>query len=445
MAFSVSAFAVDVKVGAEFYAAGMYLNQTDLENDNEYKQSHSTAFYFQRLRVGTDFVVSPCLKLVTRFDAMERIWGGARSDWDANAPSWAPSSMSAQTRQENENIAFDVAYIDYTSPIGQFMVGYMPDYVWGTVFGNLGEMSPAGQIKFITKAGPVILGAVAAKEKDKSYSAVADFEYTTDRDYDAYRVFVGYPFKTAKASGEVGLLIAFERDAQGKAGNPDLYGYGTLTKKYVLDPYFKAKVGIFDIQGEARYIWGDLVWEDNTSPMGAKDIDLNMFDLFLDATANFGTVYAGASLAWLSGDDSSTADEKEGGSTAGSDWNPCLIMFNTENVGFWVGGIANDSGDYVGKAMSNAIFVQGRVGVKPTAQTDILLSVSYAKADQIDTDYVKDKDYGWEIDLTGTYKITNNLSYMLGVGYLLTGDYYRGYDDDVDNDYMLINKLTLSF
>ena len=94
MAFSVSAFAVDVKVSAEYYAAGLYLNKTNV-NDKDYsvttgtgdsakttwyRSNLSTAFFYQRLRVGTDFIVSPCLKLVTRFDAMERIWGGARSD-----------------------------------------------------------------------------------------------------------------------------------------------------------------------------------------------------------------------------------------------------------------------------------------------------------------------------------------------------------------------------
>jgi len=75
MAFSVSAFAVDVKVGAEYYAAGMYLNKTNLADQDT---NPSTAFFYQRWRVGTDFIVSPSLKLVTRFDAMERIWGGAR-------------------------------------------------------------------------------------------------------------------------------------------------------------------------------------------------------------------------------------------------------------------------------------------------------------------------------------------------------------------------------
>jgi hypothetical protein len=36
---------------------------------------------------------------------------------------------------------------------------------------------------------------------------------------------------------------------------------------------------------------------------------------------------------------------------------------------------------------------------------------------------------------------------MLGIGYLFTGDYYKGKvaDNKVNDDYMLINKLTLTF
>jgi hypothetical protein len=49
------------------------------------------------------------MKLVTSFDAMERIWGGQRS-----AP-WVEDTMSAGTRAEAENIAMNKVYIDYTS------------------------------------------------------------------------------------------------------------------------------------------------------------------------------------------------------------------------------------------------------------------------------------------------------------------------------------------
>ena len=58
------------------------------------------------------------------------------------------------------------------------------------------------------------------------------------------------------------------------------------------------------------------------------------------------------------------------------------------------------------------------------------------------------KDYGWEVDLTATYKLTNNLSYMLGAGYFFTGDYYKGCfdaDTDLSDDLLVINKLTLTF
>jgi hypothetical protein len=104
--------------------------------------------------------------------------------------------------------------------------------------------------------------------------------------------------------------------------------------------------------------------------------------------------------------------------------------------------------------MTNAWFFQGRVGVKPIPGLDTMLSVSYAKTDQKPTDNGKATGhpfiggtYGTEVDLTGTYKITNNLSYMLGFGYLFTGDYFKGISgsNSVVDDYLLINKLTLTF
>lgn len=71
MAFSASAFAVDVKVSGEYYAAGLYLNKTTVADPLWYTTNGknpsqmtnpSTAFFFQRLRVGTDFIVSPSLR-----------------------------------------------------------------------------------------------------------------------------------------------------------------------------------------------------------------------------------------------------------------------------------------------------------------------------------------------------------------------------------------------
>jgi hypothetical protein len=120
-------------------------------------------------------------------------------------------------------------------------------------------------------------------------------------------------------------------------------------------------------------------------------------------------------------------------------------LFNND-LTYWAGGASGYNSSALGGPMYNAWFGQGRVGVKPIPQLDAMLSVSYATADKKPKDFVGGT-YGWEIDVTGTYKITNNLSYMLGVGYLFTGDYYKGtgVNNKVTDDYMLINKLTLSF
>ncbi|MDD4357671.1 MAG: hypothetical protein PHN98_10500, partial [Smithellaceae bacterium] len=154
-AFSTQAMAVDLKFSGEYYAAGMYLDKTDLRKDH----GPGTAFYYQRLRVKTDFIVAPGLTLITRFDAMERAWGAART-----ATGTALAADSAGTIAENENIAFDWAYIEYKSPIGIFSAGYMNDGSTGTIFGN--SYSPKGRIKYSNSFGPVALNLAYTKERE---------------------------------------------------------------------------------------------------------------------------------------------------------------------------------------------------------------------------------------------------------------------------------------
>lgn len=97
--------------------------------------------------------------------------------------------------------------------------------------------------------------------------------------------------------------------------------------------------------------------------------------------------------------------------------------------------------------MTNAWLFQVRGGVKPIDKLDVMASVSYATADKTPAAVWVSREYGYEVDLTATYKLTDNLSYMLGAGYLFTGDYYKGAsaDNEVKDNFMVINKLTLTF
>ena len=451
MAFSVSAFAVDVKISAEYYAGGLYLNKTGVESGiGEEDWSYpSTAFFFQRLRMGADFIVSPCLKLVTRFDAMERIWGGQRSMGYGGKDDDDDYSYSAGTRAENENIAFDIVYIDYTAPIGQFKVGYQDDYVWGTIFDNWAAGSSAGQIQYWKSFGPATVYAGYAKESDNSLSAVRPYEMHTDQDYDSYRLGGIYHFNSNKIAGETGLLFMYDRDAFYRPGFDSPVPF--KSQIYSVAPYVKAKIGPVNIQAELEYAWGDAYkLEDGYSP----DVSLSELGVFVDAFANFGMFNVGGTVAYLSGDDPGTEDKIEGGYyvTGGLDWNPCLILFNNE-LRYWAGWIPGHSYSYVDDIMYNAWFFQGRVGVKPTPQLDVTLAVAHAFADKKPfwgPGSFPNGTYGTEIDLVGNYKITNNLNYMLGFGYLFTGDLFKGHDFDIypakiDDDFIVINKLTLTF
>jgi hypothetical protein len=342
MAFSASAFAVDVKFSGSYYAAGMYLDKVSLAKGGT-SDSQSTAFYFQRLRLQTDFVVSPGLSLITRADIMERSWGAARfspgSLQATNTASAGTDMWSSGTVAENENIAFDYAYIQYVSPIGIFKVGIQMDGTWGTPFGD--------------------------------------------------------------------------------------------------------------------YIKGE--------PGPLPDSRLDNLAGWLDATVDIGIVYFGGSLVYVAGDDPTTTDKKEGGViTGGADFNPALILFNFDRY-YWAGPLPGASGTqnpnqndnpYLATSnagITNAWLLQGRVGVRPITALDIMASVTWAQVDKKfiagSSTAVPNGTYGTEVDLTATYKITNNLSYMLGFGYLFTGDYFKGTvaNQDVRDDYLVINKLTLTF
>ena len=431
MAFSASAFAVDVKVSGEYYVGGLYLNKTNLTSNVD--PNPSTAFYYQRLRVRTDFVVSPGLTLVTRFDAMERIWGGARSNQLDSKGNVTAATDSAGTRAENENIAFDWAYIDYVSPIGIFDVGLMEDGRTGTVFGN--SYTTLGRIKWKNSFGPVTLAADITKSKDQSYSAVASTATATDTDNDKYGLEGIYTWKDGKA----GMKLTYYRYAENKQSLNNKKTYLLFT------PYTIAKIGPVDIQAEINYATGN--YQEYDQPSSSIDVKLDNLSGWIDATAKIDMFYFGGTIAYVSGDDPNTKDRQEGGTlNGGQDWNPCLILFNYFDRTYWVGALAGNATSTNSGPMSNAWFYQGRAGVKPIADLDIMASLSYANVDKKPAGFVGGT-YGTEVDLTGTYKITNNLSYMLGIGYLFTGDYFKGTSatSQVGDDYMVINKLTLTF
>ncbi len=454
MAFSASAFAVDVKFSGNYQVGGFYVNKTTLNGDTTAAGTGpNTAFYFQRLQLTTEFVAAPGVSVVTRANIMERVWGATRATAGGSVATDRVGYGSAAYTAENENIGFDYTYLRYASPIGLFQIGYQSNGVWGTVFGD--SNAPSGRLSYLLPIGKftAIAAVVKTNGQENSYRAGNTGVTQADRDGDVYYFGGRYVDKNV----EVGLLYGYVNNATGRQSAVE--AASLKTQAHGVAPYVKATIGPVKIQAEINYYMGKVMKFDSSLN---SDVDLNSLGYWVNAVGTFGPVYVGGTFAYSQGQSDETKKVTQY-VTGGTDWSPALIMWNQDRA-YWFGNLtsahlstaAGASATTFGSAMTNAYFIQANVGVKPNAKLDINAAISYAYADTTNirnattgaiTSASNSKDYGYEIDVTGTYNITNNLSYMLGVGYLITGDYFKGTvaGATVSNDYLVINKLTLTF
>jgi hypothetical protein len=487
MAFSASAFAVDVKFSGSFYAAGMYFDKTAVQDTNAVAntiKAGDSSFYFQRLRLKTDFVVSPGLTLVTRANIMERSWGGTRTTpsatlaGDTSSLGLPGGAESAGTVAENQNIAFDWAYIHWVSPFGIWDVGYQLDGPWGTKFGDTDYAN--GRVFWILPVGNWMFAAGVVKLGEGTVvggTGVSNVTASnlTDVDGDKYAVGFLYQWK----GGQAGLLAGYWRYSTTKATANTVAGLANsavnpaVTSYFGAIPYVIAKIGPVTVEAEYWWVNGEIKFENNSKYLNLYDkiTIANNQQAYVDATVDMGPVYFGGMVVWVQGDNPSTSDTLEGGLVgSGKNLEPTLILFSRERYQ-WNGalnGLSAGLGSTGATSFANTTYqltngwmFQGRFGVKPTDKLDIGAKLTYAIVDKkaqstnsvagglnaaSGVSYVGDT-YGTELDITATYKITNNLSYMLGGGYLWTGNYFQSTSASgtVTNDYLLINKLTLTF
>jgi len=516
------AVAVDVKFSGSYYTLGWYVDnpshldkneapgaaswgtvdasQANYANRDARSRRGADAFYSQRFRLQTEFQVVEGLKLVTRFDALEKRWGDqawaggtgeTQSRTQTPQGSLDPNGVrrGAANPKAQENLEWERAYLDFNVPFGKFQVGYMQFLTWGTTFLDT-TLTSAG-IRYLYSRGP--WQAVAAIEKRGEWVGLNanNIGVANDADRDVYDFGAIYKFKP----GEAGILYQYSRSGQNKWEQ----GNGYLTQLNGLYPYAKATFGKLFLEGEAMYAFGDLRSYESTSaaPTGgtagtnrpggvsinnpAQNVGVQAFGAYVHGKYDLKPAYVGIKFAYLSGDDNSNSDKATGSIMQSQQMNrsfyPTLILWNDDyqnNMGNIQGNVpAGATGanrrtgqNYtISQNMDNVWFYQIYAGVKPMPKMNLMMALSYATADKKPksdvgavgspgyynpanrvTEFVSDK-YGTELDFIGTYKIYDNLTYMIGIGYLWTGDYFKGYDNDakIRDNYLLSHKLTLNF
>ena len=438
--FAMSASAADVKFSGQYYVIGSYVDNPANLKDGAAGRINAAALYNQRLRVQTEFKVAEGLSLVTRFDAIEKDWGDFRWRGEGagrvdNVSRPAVPAVAGQNVQES--IEFERVYVDFTTKIGRFMVGYQNFIAFGTMF--MDSHATRAGIKYFVPMGPVTMLAAIEKLNERSIVGAV-----TDADNNNYDLGFVYKF----GAGDAGLMFQY---ADHRRGRTDAGATQGALNAYLFDPYVKMKFGPVYFEAEGLYGFGKLLKRD--APTAAlPDVDVEAFALYLHGKGDLGPAYVGGIFAWASGDDITTPNKREGGLAralvAGQAWDPCLLLFNDgtsrANTGAIGAAIAFTPYDVF---FDNAWLYQLYAGFKPTPKADIMLSLTYVTADKNVVANQVSKNIGTEIDLVAKYKIFDNLEYMAGAAYLMVGDYWKGADANrqIANNYLLIHKLTLNF
>jgi hypothetical protein len=437
MAFALPASAADVKFSGSYVAQGYYDNNRTLLKDG----GASVSNVWQRLRVQTDFQVQQGLMLTTRFDALQKIWGAARS-------TTATSTNLAGNDQESENIKFAYAFATFDLPggVGALKVGYQMQGTWGTKFGDTGEQDYGMRVKWDWVTGPFFWGARWDKtEGKKGYSSlgpsgnVGVSTYVVDHDSEKYSVLGGYTWN----KGDAGLQITYYNDTS-TADNPTT---GYKAQYWLFQPYARATFGMVYVETEFGFYTGKNRDYNVTNGTTRQNVDYEGWRGYIMANVDFAPAYAGALAFYSSGDDLGTATKNEGGNKIGTDFAPCLILFNYD-LGRWNGVLGGQNGASSTYNTDNVGALQIFAGIKPIPKLDLKASYTVAQADKDgSTANWQSKNIGSELDLTATYKIYDNLSYMVGFGYLWAGDWFKGTNSGaaIDNDYLVTHKLTLTF
>jgi len=440
MAFTMPVCATDVKFSGSYVIQGYYENNRALVD-----QGASLMNTWQRLRLQTDFKVQEGLSLTVQADIMDKIWGASRSS--TVTPANVSNIFNLPNNDEDENIHFNQVYVSANLFGGLFRAGYQRQGQFGTTFGDYGDYAYGPRVRYDYVIGPWTLIALYDKtEATQYYSSagpagnIGNSLYQVDNQQDAYVLAFIYDW----GKGNAGLLYKHLVDSRNAGTSPNPAtdaGYKRLWE--IFDPYFKAQIGPVYIEGEAFYLTGKTKKYDTAS--NGTDQTKDGLSAYISATVDFAPMYAGINLVYVEGTDINATDKDNSGWPGMTDFNPCLMLWNFD-LSRWNGGMGPLPTSVIA-GITNAQFAQIFVGVKPLPKLDIKAAYAIATADKDAVANQISHNYGSELDVTATYKIYDNLTYMVGFGYLWAGDYWKGSVSSysIDNDYLITQKLTLTF
>ena len=454
MAFSMSAFAVSADFTGQYYLRQNYTSNPSLMDQDKGAGRGPAAFTDQRLRLFTRLKVVEGVTLTTRMDLLESVWGKEQA---MMPPSGLPATPSSKQMRDFNigNVSVEQLYLNFNTAIGTFIVGNKSGtpFQWGTWFLN-NSGTAAGIYWTKTFGNYTVIADLAKTSKGDMATVAASGEIVktqglaTDRDRDYYDLAVQYKGKDL----EGGLMFSYFRFASGRTA-----AGGSLDTALFLNPYAKAKFGPVDLEFEGYYTpYGKRQYD---NPTTNQDQNYKAKGFYVQGKYNMGPAWAGAAYVYASGADT-TATAAKGDDITGtvlsqfgygtdnysglwSNYTPNILMgYASDSYHSFIG---NAAGPATGQTTDNLKLLNLIAGVAVGKTLNFDGKLSFAKLDKAPTGW--DDSLGTELDLRGTYKIYDCLSYGVGFAYLWTGDYFKAgvAATPTANNYYVTHWLDLRF
>lgn len=380
-----------------------------------------------------EFVIKPVMKVNDKIAMKSKIYLAA-DKFGNDSATIAPTDNDLAVANGG-NVTVHHLYMEYMSPIGMLRVGRTSAGLWQGDF--LSSDGYGNRIMYFPNWLPENIGGCVFIQKVNENDSRAGNDLV-DADTDLYEVSAWYKTKDLK------VALGYDFWDMNQAAASDY-------TRHRIKGYYNQNMGNIYAEMEFSYDWGTMDWD----AAGVKDTDIDTFAIMADVGMTMDKLDVGMMFIYASGDDDATDNDNESAmghvyGSLGEQFQPYTIL-----TGRHTGMLSNDfNGTNADMAFHGIMSLGVHADFAVTDKLSLHTAVAYAMADtdEVATGIEIDDEYGWEIDLGASYKLMDNLTYSADFGYLMAGDFFKGYEiagvgpfGDAEDVYVLNHRLTMEF
>ncbi|MDA8387468.1 MAG: alginate export family protein, partial [Nitrospiraceae bacterium] len=408
----VTAGSTNIRLSGDLRVRGWYLGNIDSTTSYQPKNSASSAYYDERVRLKLDVTSGPVTGRVSMESASDLAGDNPRSQ----SYKWGTEGINARPT----DIQLLEAWINYAGsglmgvPSG-VKVGHMPLALGpAAIFFDNSKYGDDAIVLYTSPTPNTHLTFLTFKPFENSLSV-------NDDDLDGYVAVFNGEF----ANQALGVSYTYLGQSE-KAAGDGLLGNLSLQD---LGLFGKGNISGVDYTAQADFQFGK---DGGFNPVATSSVDAEGYGLWIGLGYKLNPVYIRGLFAYGSGNNGDTGKDKQFITFVNPHQQYYTLVY-AYNMAGATG--ADPHGNGINGGISDTTVFNVGVDYSPLAKLKLsldgyVLRASEANAAVLSSQFgttvtTTSKDIGTEVDLRGSYNITKNLVYYAGLGVLSEGDFYK--------------------